>query len=41
MFNLKESQTVLDNLFKSREENLCALTESDKQKIKKLKKKQW
>ena len=36
MFNLKESQTVLDNLFESREENLCALTERGKQKIKKL-----
>ena len=36
MFNLNESQTVLDNLFESREENLCVLTERDKQKIKKL-----
>ncbi len=27
---------VLENLFESREENLCALTEMDKQKIKRL-----
>lgn len=27
---------VLENLFESREENICALTEIDKQKIKKL-----
>lgn len=36
MFNLNERQTVLDSLFESREENLCALTERDKQKIKML-----
>ena len=36
MFNLNERQTVLDNLFESREENLCVLTERDKEKIKKL-----
>lgn len=36
MFNLSETETktVLDNLFECREENLCALTDVDKQKIK-------
>ena len=29
-------KNVLDELFKSREENLCVITESDKEKIKKL-----
>lgn len=38
MFNLNEGEkgSVLDVLFQSREENLCALTESDKKKIEKL-----
>ena len=35
MFNLSETKTrtVLDNLFECREENLCALTDVDKQVI--------
>ena len=38
MFNLSgtETRTVLDELFECREENLCALTEVDKQKIKRI-----
>ena len=32
MYNVEK--TVLDELFKSREENLCAISESDKEKIK-------
>lgn len=38
MFNLSgtETRTVLDELFECREENLCALTEGDKQKIKRI-----
>lgn len=34
MYNVEK--TVLDELFKSREENLCAISESDKEKIKRL-----
>ena len=34
MYNVEK--TVLDELFKSREENLCAISESDKEKIKGL-----
>ena len=38
MFNLNdiEKGTVLDDLFEIREENLCSVTELDKQKIKRL-----
>lgn len=38
MFNLNEGEkaSVLDDLFSSKEENLCALTESDKKKIERL-----
>ncbi len=38
MFNLNErkKESVLDDLFQSREENLCVLTESDKKKIERL-----
>ncbi len=38
MFNLNEGEkeSVLDDLFQSREENLCVLTESDKKKIERL-----
>ena len=38
MFNLNEikKESVLDDLFECREENLCALTESDKRKIERL-----
>lgn len=32
----KNEKAVLENLFESREEELCVLTEMDKQKIKKL-----
>ena len=34
MYNVEK--TVLDELFKSREENLCVISESDKEKIKRL-----
>ena len=34
MYNVEKN--VLDELFKSREENLCAISESDKEKIKRL-----
>ena len=34
MYNVEK--TVLDELFKNREENLCAISESDKEKIKRL-----
>ncbi len=38
MFNLNEGEkeSVLDDVFQSREENLCALTDNDKKKIEKL-----
>ncbi len=32
----KNAKGILDDLFESREENLCALTEMDKQKIERL-----
>ena len=34
MYNVEK--TILDELFKSREENLCVISESDKEKIKRL-----
>lgn len=32
----ENEKVVLENLFESREENICALTEMDRQKIKRL-----
>lgn len=36
MFNLSEKESVLDDLFQTREEDLCALTDNDKKKIEKV-----